>query len=71
MPQAVYTRVEPAVGLGQEPRRKELQRLMPEALPFCLGALKAEGNPEEVPGLGISMEAGTWMGSTVSPTPHQ
>lgn len=58
MPQVAYNRVEYPVGLVSEPRRQELQRLKPEALPFCLGALKAKTNSEEDPGLGINMEVG-------------
>lgn len=44
------------MGSGPEPRSQELQRLKPEALPFCRGALEAEDNSEEVPSLGINVE---------------
>lgn len=53
-----YKRVKHPVGLGPEPRRQEPQSLKLEALPFCLGTLKAEGNSEEVPGSGINVEVG-------------
>lgn len=43
---------------GLRAGEQELQRLKPEALPFCPGAVEAEGNSEEVPGLGINMEVG-------------